>query len=107
MDKEGGMEAEGALQQLSKAGHVFGVGMDFWSALCILCHGEGVATEVDLRRVARQFERDFKRPTRATSMPGRYRSAKSVLNKALGLNVAYVTERGTPRPKTVVFDDCG
>lgn len=42
----------------------------------------------------------------ATRMPGAYRSAKSVLTKALRMGVALLDASGKPRGKTAVEKDC-
>jgi hypothetical protein len=99
------MKIEDALKQLVAPGSTWRDGSDFWKALCLLCHREAVSSEADLTRVTNRFEANYKDLTGATSMPGKYRSAKSVLTKALALKIPYADRGGIPRGKTAVERD--
>jgi hypothetical protein len=94
------------LTQLLAPGAVHGIGADLWSALCIRCHSEGVTTQQDLRRTTRRIEAEYRLQTRERTMPTKYRSAKSVLKKAIAYDVAYVDAHGRPRRKTKVYAEC-
>ena len=100
------MGLEETLSQLLAPGPVRGVGADLWSALCIRCHHEGVSTQDQLDRTTRQIESEYRLRTRERTMPGKYRSAKSVLSKAIAHDVRYVEPDGTPRRKTKVYAEC-
>ena len=95
-----------AFQQLEKPGSSWRDGSDFWKELCLMCRSENVRTEIDLLRITEQFERNYKRNTGGSPMPSKYRSAKSVLARALRMNVPYLTHNGVPRGKTAVEKDC-
>jgi hypothetical protein len=100
------MGLDETLTQLLEPGVVHGIGADLWSALCIRCHGEGVATQQDLKRATRRIEAEYRLQTRERTMPTKYRSAKSVLKKAIENDVAYVDAHGSPRRKTKVYAEC-
>lgn len=51
------------------------------------------------------YEKAYKKETGDKSMPGAYRSAKSVITKAITFDVELLNEDGTPRGKTEVEKD--
>ena len=63
-------------------------------------------SEHDLSVVLDQFERQYKRETSDPQMPVKYRSAKSVIAKAIRQGVPYLDARGVPRGKTAVEKEC-
>ncbi len=100
------MNMSSAFQQLEKPGTSWRDGSDFWKELCMMCRNDNVRTEIDLLRITEKIERMHKRNTGGSPMPGKYRSAKSVLARALRLNVPYLMHNGVPRGKSAVEKDC-
>lgn len=97
------MKIDDALRELVTPGATWKNGSDFWAALCILCHKEAVSEPDAFARVIGRFEHEYRRLTGATKMPEKYRSAKSVIAKAVSTGVAYVDKNGTPRSKSAVY----
>ena len=71
-----------------------------WGTLVLVVHKARVPG-VDLREVLKNAEQEFKEKT-GTGLPSAYRSAKSVLLKAIDHGVPIVTENEQPMGKTAV-----
>ena len=97
---------EDALRELLSRGSSWGDGSDFWKALIKLCQDQSVKSEADYRRVTSQFEIEYKRLIQSTrKMPTKYRSAKSIVGRAIRLDVPYIDAEGKPRGKSAVEKD--
>jgi hypothetical protein len=81
-------------------------GADFWKALCRYAHASPQTDASSMSEVLLQFEREYKRRTRETQMPTVYRSAKSIVLKALRHNVSYMDPNGRPLRKQCVSEEC-
>lgn len=71
-----------------------------WADLCRLSHN--TPSSVDFANVLKNGETEFKERTGESSLPSRYRSAKSVIIRARDKGVEYVSEGGEALGKTAV-----
>ena len=72
-----------------------------WGTLVLEVHKVHAVGGSDLREVLKNAEQEFKEKT-GTGLPSAYRSAKSVILKALENGVPIITENDQPMGKTAV-----
>ena len=99
---------EQVLAQLIAPGASFRDGSDLWGALVERVCREKVRTVAEFEHLASTLEREYRKDPKASdsTMPVKYRSAKSVIAKALRRGVPLVDAAGRRRGKTAVEKDC-
>ncbi len=99
------MTTSAAMTHISIPGATWRDGSDLWKALCIECSDHRVKNSLELIRLLSQIESQYK-VTNSGPMPPKYRSAKSVLVKAMRLGVSTTDRNGAPLGKSEVEKRC-
>lgn len=79
---------------------------DCWKEEVALVVSAGQTTSIDYKAYKKAYEKEFKADNNLKTMPGKYRSAKSVICKALDRGVELLDYEGYPRGKSEVEKDC-
>ena len=93
------------MRHISIPGATWRDGSDLWKALCNECRVRRVKNNSELIWLLSQIESQYKM-TNSGPMPPKYRSAKSVLVKAMRLGISTADQNGVPLGKSEVEKRC-
>lgn len=100
------MSKADVVKEFLTAGGTWRDGSNLWGALCRMCAEQRISTVQEFVRAVAILESDLRRKSGESVLPGKYRSAKSVIRTAIKLRVPFVEANGDPRGKTAVEKDC-